>query len=180
MLPTRIAALMVALSSPVAVQAQNAPRANPADVASPEALVRALYETVTRKPGEPFDWQRDRSLFLPTARLIPNTEQTDGSFRVLSLDEFIAWVDEHTTVGGPEDKGFQEEEIATRIERFGDIAHAFSTYQKHFYGSGEILGRSINSIQMVRHDGRWWVTQIVWDEETGAGPLPARYLPGGG
>ena len=155
-------------------------QANPADVASPEALVHALYETVTRRPGEPFDWARQRTLFLPTARMIPNPEQTGGDFRVLTVEEFIAWIDAGTTVGGPNDPGFQEEEIATRIERYGDIAHAFSTYQKHFYGSDQILGRGINAIQMIRRDGRWWVTQIIWDEESGAGPLPPRYLPGGG
>jgi hypothetical protein len=32
---------------------------------------------------------------------------------------------------------------------------------------------------MVRHDGRWWITQISWDEETGGGPITAKYLPGG-
>jgi hypothetical protein len=40
-----------------------------------------------------------------------------------------------------------------------------------------VLGRGINSIQMVRKDGRWWITSIIWDEETGAGPVPAKYLP---
>lgn len=153
---------------------QTAP-ADPADVADPQSLVNALYEIVTRRPGERFDWQRLRPLFLPSARLIPNTEQTDGEFRVLTVDEFTDWIDRVSVIGGPDDHGFQEEEIATRIEQFGDIAHAFSTYQKHFHGSDDILGRGINSIQMVRMNNRWWVSQIVWDEESGAGPIPERY-----
>jgi hypothetical protein len=152
--------------------------ADPADVATPQALVTALYAMVTRRPGESFDWTRGRTLFLPSARLIPNTEQKGGAFRVLTLDEFIAWVDENSLIAGQNDQGFQEEEIATRIEQYGDIAHAFSTYQKHFHGSADILGRGINSIQMVRHEGRWWVSQIVWDEESGAGTIPAKYLAG--
>lgn len=173
-----IAVTMVVILAVLPARAQS-PVANPADVSSPEAIVKALYETVTRRPGQPFDWPRERTLFHPSARLIPNTEQTGGALRVLTPEEFIAWIDSHTVVGGPNDRGFQEEEIATIIERFGDVAHAFSTYQKHYYGSDQILGRGINSIQMVWHDGRWWITQISWDEESGAGRIPAKYLPDG-
>ena len=151
--------------------------ADPSDVATPEAVITALYSAVQRAPGEPFDWTRMRPLFLPTARLIPNTEQTGGELRVLTPDEFIAWIDGVTVVGGANDRGFAEEQVSAKIERFGDIAHVFSTYQKHFHGDTRILGRGINSIQMVRHDGRWWISQIIWDEETGAGPVPAEYLP---
>lgn len=161
--------------SATATQSATTAPADPADVADPQSLVNALYQIMARRPGERFDWQKMRPLFLPSARLIPNTEQTGGEFRVLTVDEFTDWIDRVSVIGGPDDHGFQEEEIATRIEQFGDIAHAFSTYQKHFHGSDDILGRGINSIQMVRMNDRWWVSQIVWDEESGAGPIPERY-----
>lgn len=168
--------VMVPLLLAVSLAAQQ-PAANPADVASIDAIVTALYETVQRAPGARFQWDRARTLFHPTARLIPNPEQTGGVGRVLTLEEFIAWIDGVTTFGGPQDLGFAEEEIAHVTERFGDIAHRFSTYQKHFWGDDEILGRGINSIQLLWRDGRWWITNIIWDEESGAGPLPARYRP---
>jgi hypothetical protein len=169
-------AALVALPSDTAAQTA---AANPADVASPEAVVEAIYESIQRAPGERYDWDRFRSLYLPGARMIPNTEQTGGAFRVLTVEEFIAWIDAGTVIGGANDQGFAEEQVAARVERFGDIAHVFSTYQKHFHGSQEILGRGINSIQLVWRDNRWWITHVVWDEESGAGPVPARYLPGG-
>lgn len=156
------------------------PPADPADVASPEAVVDALYETVTRRPGEPFGMERMRTLFLPTARLIPNVEQTGGTFVTFSADEYAALVDSLTVVGGPQDRGFQEEELARRVEVYGDVAHVFSTYRKGYFGLDELLGRGVNAIQMVRAEGRWWVTHMAWDEENGAGPLPARYLESGG
>jgi hypothetical protein len=160
-------------------RAQEASRADPADVASLEALVTALYETVNRRPGENFDWPRMRTLFLPGATMIPAVEQTGGELRMLDVEGFIAWIDENTVVGGADDTGFQEEEIAQRVERYGDVAQVFSTYQKRFWDSSEILGRGINAINLIHSDGRWWITSINWDEEVGAGPLPARYLPGG-
>lgn len=147
------------------------------DVASPEAIVHAAYEAIERAPGENFQWDRFRSLFLPEARLIPNTEQTGGAFRVLSPQDFIDWIDGATVVGGANDKGFAEEEVHHKIERFGDIAHVFSTYQKRFWEDDQILGRGINTFQLVHNQDRWWIAGIVWDEENGAGPIPDTYLP---
>lgn len=135
----------------------------------------AAYAALARAPGEPFQWDRFRALFLPQATLIPNTEQTGGRFRVLSPEDFVAWVESATTVGGPQDKGFAEEGIRNEVHRYGDVAHVFSSYQKHFWGDDRILGRGINSFQLVWNDGRWWIVSIAWDEEPGAGPLPEAF-----
>jgi hypothetical protein len=165
---------------PVSPSAAQTATADPADVASPEAIVEAVYETVNRRPGENFDWDRLRTLFVPNATMIPSMEQTGGELRVLSVQEFIDWIDQNTVVGGPDDAGFAEEQIASRVERFGDVAQVFSTYHKRYWNETEILGRGINSIQLVRTDRRWWIVSMAWDEEVGAGPLPAKYLPDGG
>lgn len=155
-----------------------ADEARPADVASPEAVVAAAYASIIRAPGEGFQWDRFRTLFLPGAIMVPNTEQTEGEFRTLTPEEFVTWAEGLTPeLGGPSDRGFVEEEIASSVERYGDIAHVLSTYAKRFHDSEEILGRGINSFQLVHNDGRWWIVSIAWDEEAGAGPIPAEYLP---
>ena len=175
-LVTSLAALMVASTS---VGAQGTPAANPADVASPAALVKATYEAVSRAPSKPFQWDRFRSLFLPGARLIPNTEQTGGAFTPHTVESFITWIDAgwQRVIGTPNDRGFAESEVSATMETYGDIAHVLSTYQKHIWGETQVRGRGINSFQMIRKDGRWWITSLIWDEETGAGPVPAKYLP---
>ena len=168
-------ALLFSVGLPVVAAAQTRPTA--ADVASPEAIVSAAYESIARAPGEQYDWERFESLFLPGALLIPSVEQTNGSLRVLSVEDFIEWIDAGTTVGGANDQGFSEDGIHNTTERYGDVAHVFSTYEKHFYGQTDNLGRGINTFQMIFNDGRWWITSIAWDEEIGAGPIPAKYLP---
>lgn len=153
---------------------------NDGDVASPEAIVSAAYESISRAPSEPFDWDRFRSLFLPEAMLLPNIEQTGGDAEVFSTDEFIAWVEgyytENARVGGPDDQGMVEEAVRNEVLRYGDVAQVFSTYQMHYWENDEILVRGINSFQLVQRDGRWWIVSIVWDDETGAGPIPERFL----
>lgn len=166
-------ALLIALFGVQSMHAQSYPQA--ADVGTPEAIVQAAYEAIQRAPGEHYNWDRFRSLFLPQATLIPNTEQSGGTFVVYAPEDFIALVDSFTVVGGSNDKGFAEEAIYNEVHRYGDIAQVFSTYQKHFWDDDQILGRGINSFQLVFSDGRWWIVSIIWDEETGAGPIPKAY-----
>ena len=172
-------ALAALVALPAITHAQASPAAKPEDVASPEAIVRVAYETVSRGPGAPFQWDRFRSLFLPGARLIPNTEQTRGEFTTHTVESFITWIDNSwkPVLGTPNDRGFAESGVSNTIEQYGDIAHVLSSYEKHIWGDTQVRGRGINSFQLVRKDSRWWITSLIWDEETGAGPVPAKYLP---
>lgn len=168
--------------TPVAAQeaamAHETHEAAPEDVASPEAIILAAYDAIGHAPGEGFDWDRFRSLHLPGAILLPNTEQTEGEERLYSVDEFIAWVESVMPPSGSEaDLGFVEEQIHIDLEQYGDIAQAMSTYQKRFWDDDQILGRGVNSFGLVYRQGRWWIASIAWDEEDGAGPIPDAYLP---
>lgn len=51
---------------------------DPGDVASPEAVVEALYEVISGPADEPRDWDRFRALFLPGARVMAFTTLDDG------------------------------------------------------------------------------------------------------
>src|SRR6266513_2414962 len=47
--------------------------ANPLDVESIDAIISAAYDSISGPPGKR-DWNRERSLFIPGARLIPMAE----------------------------------------------------------------------------------------------------------
>jgi hypothetical protein len=177
---TRLPAAFLALGLLVIPQSGRAqsPAPRPADVASPEALVSAAYGSIARTPGADYDWDRFLSLFLEGAHLIPNVEQSGGEFVIWSPEDFMNRAKAGTSVGGPNDRGFTESGVKNIVERYGDIAHVFSTYEKH-WGDGDpaVIGRGINSFQMVFHEDRWWITGIIWDEPSGAGPIPERYMP---
>jgi len=157
-----------------------APDARPEDVTSPEAVVAAAYDAISRAPGENFDWERFKSLHLPDARLVPATEQTGGEFRVLTVDEFSSWIDgwqaQSAPIGSEADEGFFERQIHGITHRYGDIAQVLSTYGKGVHG-GETTPIGINSFQLVHNDGRWWIVSIIWDEIPGAGEIPQEYMP---
>jgi hypothetical protein len=150
------------------------PTPRPEDVGSVEAIVGALYGAISG-PAGPRDWDRLRSLFLTGARLIPAGRRPDGSIaaRVLSIDDFIKVVEPRV-----KEEGFFESEIHRRVERFGAVAHVFSTYESRRARGDKPFVRGINSIQLF-HDGkRWWVVTIFWDSERPDQPIPPEYLPG--
>src|SRR5690606_22827601 len=164
-------------AAPAAPPAQpvnfNVPAAADADVASIDAIVAALYDVISGPVGQARDWDRMRSLFVPTGRLMPVGVRPDGSagMRFLEPNDYIA-------TSGPllVERGFTEKELARRTERFGNIAHVFSTYEGTVAAGGPAM-RGINTIQLM-HDGkRWWIVSLMWQAENEALKLPAEYLP---
>ena len=154
--------------SPFVVVTQGAIPANPADVASVDAIMAAVYDVISGPAGERRDWNRMRSLFTANGRLMP---KGGSGLRSGSVEDYIS-------SNGPilEERGFFETEIARRVEQYGDIAHVFSTYEARQSENGPVFMRGINSFQLVRHDGRWWVVSIMWQAETPQNPIPAGYL----
>ena len=147
------------------------------DVESVDAIVTALYDVISGEAGEPRDWGRMRSLFAPVgARLIPIGSNGEGGYAAL-----FATVDGYIERSAPffEQSGFYETEVARRVERFGQIAHVFSTYESRHAPDEEPFSRGINSIQLA-HDGvRWYVVTVLWDAEREGASIPARYLESG-
>jgi hypothetical protein len=150
------------------------PPANPQDVASIESIIAALYDVISGPVGQPRDWNRMRSLFVPGGRLMPTGIRPDGTtgLRVMEVNDYIA-------LSGPqlERVGFHEHEIARRVEHFGRIAHVFSTYEGRSEADGGSV-RGINSIQLLDDGTRWWIISVYWQAESPEFPLPEGYLPG--
>jgi hypothetical protein len=146
----------------------------PEDVSSIDAIVAALYDVISGPPGGR-DWDRLRSLYIPEARLIPTGTRPNGEsgLRVLDVEGYIASASALFA-----EKGFFEREIARRTEAFGNVAHAWSTYEARWNEDDpEPFTRGINSIQLLHRDGRWWVVTVFWDNESAANPIPEQYLP---
>jgi hypothetical protein len=156
------------------VEAPVPPAANPADVASIDAIIAAVYDVISGPAGKKRDWDRMRSLFVPGARLIPTGPRQAGGYgsRVLTVDEYI-----ERASGNFEKVGFYEREAARQTEQFGQIAHIFSTYEsRHAPDDAKPFQRGINSIQLMNDGKRWWIVTIFWQGEDAKTPLPEKYL----
>ena len=151
--------------------------ADPRDVGSIEAIIAAAYDVISGPAGQKRDWQRERSLFIPGARLIPTTREpgatrVDDELAILDVDGFIA-----RSASYFDKNGFYEKEVARRIERFGNIAHVWSTYESRRKADDPTpFMRGINSIQLLYRDNRWWIVSIYWQHESPENQIPEKYL----
>ncbi len=151
------------------------PQANPEDVASVDAIITALYDVISGPAGQARDWDRFRSLATPTCQLIPIQRRQDGSPQHLMMT-----VEQYIERAGPylEQNGFFEKESARKVERYGNLVHAFSTYDSFRTAEDtEPFQRGINSIQLLYENDRWWIANIAWQPEWQDLPIPTAYLP---
>ena len=149
--------------------------ADPADVASVDAIVKSVYDVISGDAGKARNWDRFRSLFHKDARLIPtgkNPQTGVVTARVLSPEDYITRSEPLLVKNG-----FFEREIARHIEQYGNIVHVFSTYEsRHKIDDKTPFARGINSFQICNDGKRWWVLTIFWQGETAENPIPKDYL----
>jgi len=151
--------------------------ADVADFASLDGIVKALYDSISFAPGRQPNYDRMRLLFHKDARLIPPSTDKNGVVCALDLETFITKSRESIVVSGMERKGFAETEIARRTQSFGSIVHIFSTYEsRNATDEAAPAQRGINSIQVVKELGRFWVMTVLWDVERPGHPIPRPYL----
>jgi hypothetical protein len=184
-----VASVAIGLAAASPARAQSAPPApapatprpvaRPADVATPDAIIAALYDVISGPAGQARDWDRLRSLFAPTGRMVPVVPRQGGGFAALTLspDDYVQRSGEMLTRFG-----FTERELARRTERFGNIVHVWSTYEGRFTAPGAPTAdaiRGINSIQLTSDGTRWYVLSISWEAERADLKIPAEYLRSG-
>jgi hypothetical protein len=150
-------------------------QADPNDVTTLDDIIRAYYEVVSGPAGEAADRARDETLHWQVAQIGIAGIGRDGSpiLRTMTLSEY------HDSFGGPRQNAFYETEAHRVTQRFGNIAHVWSTYEYRDAPDGQKTGGGINSIQLFHDGARWWITSWVFDSERAGNPIPSEYLDQG-
>ena len=169
----RRSAYQLALLILAGAQAVAAQDVAAADVTTLDGIIRAYYEVVSGPVGTPADRQRDRSLHHPSAVVAVTGADAGGTpfIQAMTLEEF------HDRFGGPRTAPFYEWEIHRETQRFGNVAHVWSTYVSSDAPDGPPRERGINSIQLYFDGDRWWITGWIFDSERAGNPIPVDYLP---
>lgn len=157
---------------PKAAMAQRQAEANPKDVENVNAIVAAIYDVISGPPGER-DWNRFRSLFIPEGRLMAVRVSKEGniSYAMMSVEDYAAHAGAYF-----KEHGFYESETSRKTEKFGQMAHIYSTYASRETKGAAPFQRGINSIELFNDGKRWWCVSIYWDAERPGNPIPEDYL----
>ena len=139
------------------------------DLHSIDALVTAMYASISGPPGGQ-DWALSRLLFHPRGQMIRTRVDTDGKpvAQVFSVDEYRANASELL-----KNTAFYEIETARRTIRFGNVAQVFSAYEaRSAPAAGELIKRGMNLMHLYDDGERWWIMQMIWDDERPGVEIP--------
>lgn len=134
-----------------------------------DSVLSALYRAISGPPGGQ-DWELERQLYHPDARLVRTRVAEDGTLIAFSFDVegFI-----EATVPLLDGRHFHEIETNRKLFRFGNIAQVFSEYEaRDAEEGGNLLFRGMNMIQLFWDGERWWIMHIIWDNEREGVTLP--------
>ena len=156
-------------AAPPATQAQEPVTCLPSRTL--DELVVALDDAISGHADK--DRACMRQLLYSDARLAPVIKSREGVFGLhsLSVDE---WIDAVKKRGSGT---FYEKQIKVASETYGHMAELWTTYEIRGTADGKAVSRGVNSIQAVNDGRRWRITQILWQAETPAEPIPQKYLP---
>jgi hypothetical protein len=71
---------------------------------------------------------------------------------------------------------FNEKELGRTVNQFGNLVQVFTAYEFTAGTTPPMVKRGINSIELIKEKGRWWIMSITWDDEDKDQPIPQQYL----
>lgn len=138
------------------------------DSTSIDGIIESTYEILSGPAGER-DWDSFRRLFHKSANMGATILKKDGqrSFYEFTVDQYILNNDAFL-----KKSDFYETEIGREVMIFGGIAQVHSAFQYKFSKNGKIEARGINCIQLIKEKGRWWITNLIWEDESENNKIP--------
>jgi hypothetical protein len=157
-------AFVRAADSPVVLKSED-------PLQSAEAVVRELYRLVCVPVGGDTDWEQVRKLFIPEAVIVLRvSKESSTTFTVQTwIDDFIAY----NKKARSSERGFEEKIVRLSPMVFRDIAHVLVLYEARMLDWSKPASPGVDSIELIRKDGRWWIAAITNDLPNADHPIPA-------
>jgi len=155
-------------SAPIGVEQHRPQRAH----ATVDGLIDALYEAVSFEPGEDPDWDLVRSFFLPEA-VVVFAPRGSAPAQIMDLEAFITDFQTFYSDRDLVSNGFRETLAGRRVTEYGNIAHAFVVFEPRVGPNWDgPTTPGVDSVDLVRRNGRWWVASITTQFSSDDLPIP--------
>lgn len=142
------------------------------DLGEIDKVINNLYSYLTFEKKETPKLDKLKYIFYGKGLFVNNSADEPNSYTLLEFKDII-----HTQIRTGKVLAFKEEELSSKVELFGKIAQCFSTYEAGYILAGRddyITKRGINSIQLVKVNGKWLIVSVIWNEENEELKLPEK------
>ncbi len=144
-----------------------------------ENVLVDLYKTCTFGPGNEVDYERMKMLFHPKVVFFQPPTRGSNAFRPMDLEGFFELWKHDIEQFNMKETGFYESLSRHETTSFGRLAHSYVVFEGRTDPDATRAQRGVDSIDLVFHEGRWWVASIVTDFEFPQQLIPDSILKGG-
>lgn len=135
-----------------------------------DACIQTFYRVLSYQANKLEKLDSLTQLFVPDGTLTAAFGQKP---LLWTAPQFVAFI-KNGAAQGATDRA--ETEVQEHTDLFGNMAHRFSTYSLKVTLNGKPQERrGINSIQLIRQEGRWLIHSLVWDRENDSLKIPKAY-----
>jgi hypothetical protein len=148
--------------------------AQPQDVDSPEAIVRASFDVESGPVGAPRDWARQRTLYDPAGSFVATgRDPVTGALqpRRRTFQEYVDMMDEYSV-----HTGFVDKPLGCITNKRKYVASVTCGYEGR--EGSKVTERGVDIFQLYNDGQRWWILSVVWDKEEPGNPIPVELLSG--
>lgn len=138
-----------------------------------EEVIDSTYSLLSGPAGKR-NWEEFKLLFHPTASMGSVVVDPSGQkhqFYSFTPEKYISNNDAFL-----QGTDFYEVEMRRHIVAFDGMGQVLSSYYFTFEKNGPVQQRGINSFQLVKEQGRWWITSLVWQAESEHNKIPPEFL----
>lgn len=143
--------------------------------ASIEASITELYAAFCFDAGGEAQWDQIEAHFLESA-IIVNPYPVGAHPTVVSRAQFLKEFQTYVRSDSVRDTGLHERVLAIQADHYGNLAHAYVSFEGFVPATGVVRTRGLDSLQLVRDGARWRVASFTTQYETEGLVLPARFV----
>ncbi len=124
------------------------------DWKSPEAIIDAMYKTISAGSNQKRNWERFRDLFFDNAEMLIAMQSSQFSGIIAAdIEGIIA-----QTESAYGKTGFYELETAKEVVKYGNMANVYSSFEVKLKTTDEKpLMKGLNHFQLLFDGDRWWI-----------------------
>ena len=146
--------------------------ARPADVSSPDAIVKATFDSESGQVGVPRQWARERALYDKDAIIVaagPGDHSKNSEPHRFTFQRYVDENDDYFVKNGTADRP-----LGCVVNRRAYIASVTCGYE--YSEMGKVQERGVDMFQLYNDGTRWWIVAVVWDKESKDNPIGPELL----
>ena len=146
----------------------------PTYLETPEGIVNEIYSAVSFKAGQPQpDWERIRTMFLDKAVVVLRVTRDSTAILTVQgfIDDFIRFIE----ASPAKQYGLEERIVRMKSMVFGNIAQFFVVYEARIPGLSQPPQRGLDSWELVKNKGRWWIVAVTNEVPSKDRPFPKEF-----